>query len=151
MSGGSMPKDAESAPSRRNVSAAAIDDGLAAATAVAGRDPLEAVLALIHPVVACVREQIENGRTTCVNSSSAIPPNRTGAKASHSRVASKTASRPCLDYFPCSANWWRRYSGARLGGQAVSPQAPTCFPLLVGGWAVGGGEGGVEVGDEVVC
>jgi hypothetical protein len=43
--------------------AAAIDDGLAAANAVARRGVLEAVLALIRPVVECVREQIENGRT----------------------------------------------------------------------------------------
>jgi len=43
--------------------AAAIDDGLAAASVAAGQDVLEAVVALIGPVVACVREQIENGRT----------------------------------------------------------------------------------------
>ncbi|MBO0984156.1 TetR/AcrR family transcriptional regulator [Rathayibacter sp. SD072] len=40
---------------------AAIDDGLAAARAPA-RDALERVLALITPVVACVREHPENGR-----------------------------------------------------------------------------------------
>jgi AcrR family transcriptional regulator len=43
--------------------ATAIDDGLVAAKAAARQGVLEAVLALIHPVVACVREQIENGRT----------------------------------------------------------------------------------------
>ena len=42
--------------------AAAIDDGLAAAQAASEHGVLEAVLALIRPVVACVREQIENGR-----------------------------------------------------------------------------------------
>ena len=42
--------------------AAAIDDGLAAANAAAGRGALEAVVALVRPVVACVREQAENGR-----------------------------------------------------------------------------------------
>jgi len=42
--------------------AAAIDDGLAAADAAVGQGALEGVLALIRPVVACVREQIENGR-----------------------------------------------------------------------------------------
>ena len=42
--------------------AAAIDDGLAAAQAASGKGVLEAVLALIRPVVACVREQTENGR-----------------------------------------------------------------------------------------
>jgi AcrR family transcriptional regulator len=42
--------------------AAAIDDGLAAAKAAAGRGALEAVVALVRPVVACVREQVENGR-----------------------------------------------------------------------------------------
>jgi AcrR family transcriptional regulator len=42
--------------------AAAIDDGLAAANAAAGRGELEAVVALVRPVVACVREQVENGR-----------------------------------------------------------------------------------------
>ena len=41
---------------------AAIDDGLAAARAPA-TDPLESVLALITPVVACLREHPENGRT----------------------------------------------------------------------------------------
>jgi AcrR family transcriptional regulator len=41
--------------------AIAIDDGLAAAAAVNGT--LEEVLALIRPVVACVREHVENGRT----------------------------------------------------------------------------------------
>jgi len=40
---------------------AAIDDGLAAARAPA-RDALERVLALITPVVACLREHPENGR-----------------------------------------------------------------------------------------
>ncbi len=43
--------------------AAAIDDGLAAANAAAGQCVLKAVVALISPVVACLREQIENGRT----------------------------------------------------------------------------------------
>ena len=45
--------------------AAAIDDGLAAAhtAAGAGQDALETVVALIRPVVECVREHIENGRT----------------------------------------------------------------------------------------
>lgn len=45
--------------------AAAIDDGLAAADAAArrGADTVWAVLALIEPVVACIREQPENGRT----------------------------------------------------------------------------------------
>src|SRR5579859_1370489 len=43
--------------------AAAIDDGLAATEAAIRHGVLEAVLALIRPVVACVREQIENGRT----------------------------------------------------------------------------------------
>ena len=43
--------------------AAAIDDGLAVADATAGRGALEEVIALIVPVVACIREQIENGRT----------------------------------------------------------------------------------------
>jgi AcrR family transcriptional regulator len=41
--------------------ATAIDDGLAAAATVNGT--LEEVLALIRPVVACVREHVENGRT----------------------------------------------------------------------------------------
>lgn len=44
--------------------AAAIDDGLAAANAAVGQGgPIEGVVALVRPVVACVREQIENGRT----------------------------------------------------------------------------------------
>lgn len=43
--------------------AAAIDSGLAAASVAAGRGSLEGVIALIRPVVACVREQVENGRT----------------------------------------------------------------------------------------
>ena len=43
--------------------AAAIDGGLVAANAAVGDGVLEAVLALVRPVVACVREQIENGRT----------------------------------------------------------------------------------------
>jgi AcrR family transcriptional regulator len=43
--------------------AAAIDDGLAAANAAIGQGGLERVAALISPVVACVREHIENGRT----------------------------------------------------------------------------------------
>ncbi|UZX03225.1 TetR/AcrR family transcriptional regulator [Arthrobacter sp. CDRTa11] len=40
--------------------ATAIDDGLSAAAAVKGR--LDAVLALLHPVVICVLEHVENGR-----------------------------------------------------------------------------------------
>jgi len=48
--------------------AAAIDDGLAAANAVAGRGALEAVVALVRPVVACVREQVENGRRSICTS-----------------------------------------------------------------------------------
>lgn len=43
--------------------AAAIDDGVAAASVAVGQGVLEGVLALIRPVVVCVREQIENGRT----------------------------------------------------------------------------------------
>jgi len=43
--------------------AAAIDDGLDAANAAAGQGAFEAVVALIRPVVACLREQVENGRT----------------------------------------------------------------------------------------
>ncbi|MEU5118222.1 TetR/AcrR family transcriptional regulator [Streptomyces asoensis] len=43
--------------------AAAIDDGLAAAKAAVGQGVLEPVVALIRPVVECVREHIENGRT----------------------------------------------------------------------------------------
>jgi AcrR family transcriptional regulator len=43
--------------------AAAIDEGLAASSAVGGEGALEGVVALIRPVVACVREQVENGRT----------------------------------------------------------------------------------------
>jgi len=43
--------------------AAAIDDGLAAANSAVGQGVFEAVVALIRPVVACLREQIENGRT----------------------------------------------------------------------------------------
>jgi len=42
--------------------ATAIDDGLTAAAATAGHGPLEEVLALIRPVVACLREHVENGR-----------------------------------------------------------------------------------------
>jgi AcrR family transcriptional regulator len=43
--------------------AAAIDTGLAAASVSATGGSLEGVMALIRPVVACVREQVENGRT----------------------------------------------------------------------------------------
>lgn len=42
--------------------ATAIDDGLAAAKAAVGQGVLAAVLALVRPMVVCVREQIENGR-----------------------------------------------------------------------------------------
>jgi AcrR family transcriptional regulator len=41
----------------------AIEDGLAAASALPAKAPLESVLALIRPVVVCVREHAENGRT----------------------------------------------------------------------------------------
>jgi len=41
--------------------ATAIDDGVAAAAKVKGT--LDGVLALIHPVVTCLREHVENGRT----------------------------------------------------------------------------------------
>jgi AcrR family transcriptional regulator len=43
--------------------AAAIDNGLVAAAVTARRGPLEGVIALIRPVVVCVREHVENGRT----------------------------------------------------------------------------------------
>ncbi|KUN63303.1 TetR family transcriptional regulator [Streptomyces canus] len=43
--------------------AAAVDVGLAAAKATAGQGVLEPVVALIRPVVECLREHIENGRT----------------------------------------------------------------------------------------
>lgn len=43
--------------------AKAIDDGLTAASAVSEKAPLESVLTLIRPVVICVREHVENGRT----------------------------------------------------------------------------------------
>lgn len=43
--------------------AAAIDVGLAAANATVGQGALEPVIALIRPVVECLREHTENGRT----------------------------------------------------------------------------------------
>ncbi|MER6373371.1 TetR/AcrR family transcriptional regulator [Streptomyces mirabilis] len=43
--------------------AAAVDTGLAAANTTVGQGALERVIALIRPVVECVREHIENGRT----------------------------------------------------------------------------------------
>jgi AcrR family transcriptional regulator len=43
--------------------AAAIDVGLAAANDAVGQGVLEPVVALIRPVVECLREHIENGRT----------------------------------------------------------------------------------------
>ncbi len=43
--------------------AAAIDVGLAAANATVGQGVLEPVIALIRPVVECLREHTENGRT----------------------------------------------------------------------------------------
>jgi AcrR family transcriptional regulator len=42
--------------------AAAIDEGLAASSAVGTEGGLEGVVALVRPVVACVREHLENGR-----------------------------------------------------------------------------------------
>ncbi|WP_406174342.1 TetR/AcrR family transcriptional regulator [Streptomyces canus] len=42
---------------------AAIDVGVAAANATGGQGVLEPVVALIRPVVECLREHIENGRT----------------------------------------------------------------------------------------
>lgn len=41
----------------------AIEAGLAAASDMRGAEPLDLVLALIRPVVVCVREHAENGRT----------------------------------------------------------------------------------------
>jgi len=41
----------------------AIDKGLVAANDAAGRGALEGAVALIRPVVECVREHVENGRT----------------------------------------------------------------------------------------
>ena len=43
--------------------AAAIDEGLSRAATTPAAGPLEAVMALINPVVARLREQVENGRT----------------------------------------------------------------------------------------
>jgi AcrR family transcriptional regulator len=43
--------------------AAALDVGLAAANAAVGQGVLEPVVALLRPVVACLREHTENGRT----------------------------------------------------------------------------------------
>jgi len=43
--------------------ATAIDDGLAAASGVSDGATLDSVLALIRPVVTCLREHVENGRT----------------------------------------------------------------------------------------
>jgi AcrR family transcriptional regulator len=43
--------------------AAAVDEGLAASRAFGGSEVLDGVVELIRPVVACVREQVENGRT----------------------------------------------------------------------------------------
>ena len=45
--------------------AAAIDDGLAAAAVTARRGPLEGVIALIRPVVTCVREHVPAARRAC--------------------------------------------------------------------------------------
>jgi AcrR family transcriptional regulator len=43
--------------------AAAIDEGLVAARDAAGQGALEGAVALVRPVVVCVREHVENGRT----------------------------------------------------------------------------------------
>jgi len=43
--------------------AAAIDDGMSSGAAQVGSGALEGVMALVSPVVACVRDQVENGRT----------------------------------------------------------------------------------------
>jgi AcrR family transcriptional regulator len=43
--------------------AAAIDEGLVTASDAAGQDALEGAIALIRPVVECVRQHVENGRT----------------------------------------------------------------------------------------
>ena len=43
--------------------ASAVDDGLAAATGAAGQGSLEQALLLVRPVVTCIREHVENGRT----------------------------------------------------------------------------------------
>lgn len=43
--------------------AAAISDGLAAADAADGQGALDGISALVRPVVECLREHIENGRT----------------------------------------------------------------------------------------
>lgn len=43
--------------------AAAIEEGIGAAAGIPADAPLEAVLAMIRPVVICVREHVENGRT----------------------------------------------------------------------------------------
>ena len=43
--------------------AAAIKDGLQASARTSSDHPVDGVLSLLRPVVACVREQVENGRT----------------------------------------------------------------------------------------
>ena len=75
--------------------AAAIDTGLAAAAVTARRGPLEGVIALIRPVVACVREQVENGRTYLHELVFGDPSSPTVARDSPSQPDSRTASRAC--------------------------------------------------------
>jgi len=43
--------------------ASAVDDGLAAATGAAGQGSLEQALLLVRPLVTCICEHVENGRT----------------------------------------------------------------------------------------
>ena len=75
--------------------AAAIDTGLAASAVTARRGPLEGVIALIRPVVACVREQVENGRTYLHELVFGNPSSPTVARDSPSQPDSRTASRAC--------------------------------------------------------
>jgi AcrR family transcriptional regulator len=91
--------------------AAAIDDGLAAAKAAAGRGALEAVAALVPPVVACVREQVENGRKYLLElvfgdpaearvlarqATARLDPAAGGQAGRHARSGSRSPSaRPC--------------------------------------------------------
>ena len=83
--------------------ATAIDDGLVAAAAVNGRR--EEVLSLIRPVVTCVSEHVENGRTSLHELVFWDPSLRSSTHASPRRPTCAASTRPSS---PTSANRCRR-------------------------------------------
>ncbi|MFF7047940.1 TetR/AcrR family transcriptional regulator [Streptomyces griseorubiginosus] len=114
--------------------AAAVDDGLADADVAAAQDVPEAVIALIRPVVACITEQIENGRTYLhepVFGDPDAPCRQVGlALAARLKDGSPTCSPATRTSTPRTRRHWPAWSPRSSTSASPAPPPCTCTAAM---------------------